>query len=647
MHSFYGGPQGQSFKISAIFPNRAALASDLQATSYSPVKLNEFVIISYGMQNLDAKLNEVYQSQDNDYYKNNVATDLTRYGVNYNATLWQKVYSEDLEPDPQNKIFWYKNDKYSIAGLEDGVTTKVQGSETNNTNNLEYVVLEQENMQDAETSTLSYCYICICDLSGNTPELGVQKTRVLDPNEDPNVKLDITKIDYPQLIFSLPRAVKFHWLEIKDNDTDPDNVKRIDKTFFIMNSLGKGDCIIAINTGKLYTIDYIYLEDLNNDNIDYVRIEDFGGCEIDLVPNFIGNIDDTLETYSKENGEYKLTNPKIEVLPGKYTKGTETDEVFIQEDNGAFSSYDPYYSINIQMPKTYTPTDTHNIGYYETTNEDGSKSTIYMGDNNENDAFDFTTAIVPDNPSKYQFTATIPTPVSIVGIEQSHDYAKDELNNETLTLTNKYEIQLNNKEYNKTIPIKDGRGIKDIRQDKTLTKNLTDTYIITYNDKSTSEFYVENGNGIKDIEIVENDDKTEFALKVICTKKDENENQITETTNYVPKLAGPKGDSVEYIELILLEDNRTEAEKLTISDLVYVRTWLNNTSTVDKSKYDSTNKFLQVNLITYNVADTKKENQILLSSYQAWWNKNNGQWEVTGTISGGTGTAQLDWIDLD
>jgi hypothetical protein len=49
MNSFYDGLTGEHFKFSAIFPSRAALVEDLSSTTYSPVGLDEFVLISYGM----------------------------------------------------------------------------------------------------------------------------------------------------------------------------------------------------------------------------------------------------------------------------------------------------------------------------------------------------------------------------------------------------------------------------------------------------------------------------------------------------------------------------------------------------------------------------------------------------------------------
>ena len=49
MQSFYGGQPGQSFKFGAIFPNRVALAKDLEMKYYSPVGLHEYVLINYDL----------------------------------------------------------------------------------------------------------------------------------------------------------------------------------------------------------------------------------------------------------------------------------------------------------------------------------------------------------------------------------------------------------------------------------------------------------------------------------------------------------------------------------------------------------------------------------------------------------------------
>ena len=78
-NSFYGGPNGQSFRIKQVFNSKATLDADLNDGMASYVQPGEFAIISYGDPN------------DSETYNYNRSLD---EGSDYNATLWQKEYNQ-------------------------------------------------------------------------------------------------------------------------------------------------------------------------------------------------------------------------------------------------------------------------------------------------------------------------------------------------------------------------------------------------------------------------------------------------------------------------------------------------------------------------------------------------------------------------
>ena len=184
MNSFYGGIPGQSFKFSAIFPNRIAMAEDLKKQPYSSIGLNEFVLISYGLANSPYSSGVIDNYYVSDFDKNR-ELDIEKYnGRSFNSTIWQKIYSEELEYD--NGIYWYNGNSYIIADIEDGIN--------------------KENI-----SSSGYCYICLASFTGTTPLLDVTK-QIVAPGEGPAVSIDNTHIDNPLLMFNLPRAIQFHWV---------------------------------------------------------------------------------------------------------------------------------------------------------------------------------------------------------------------------------------------------------------------------------------------------------------------------------------------------------------------------------------------------------------------------------------------------
>lgn len=122
--------------------------------------------------------------------------DLDAEGRAYNATLWQKGYDE-------------------TAGNANGLNYKM-----------------------------------IASLAGNTPKIRVGDTVVLNPVENPDVDIDITDPDQPELTFSLPRAVKFWYGDRLGKRND---ITYIDTSEEYKNC-GIGDYYINKETGFIYLI---------------------------------------------------------------------------------------------------------------------------------------------------------------------------------------------------------------------------------------------------------------------------------------------------------------------------------------------------------------------------------------------------------
>ena len=78
-NTFYAGPNGESFQIREIFPNRKAMDDSLAT---SKLAIGDYVIVSYG----DPSSTE---------YEDNKAIDINQYGNSWNASLWQKAYQKN------------------------------------------------------------------------------------------------------------------------------------------------------------------------------------------------------------------------------------------------------------------------------------------------------------------------------------------------------------------------------------------------------------------------------------------------------------------------------------------------------------------------------------------------------------------------
>lgn len=175
MNSFYGGQQGKSFKISAIFRSanerpsgdpRQSLTGDLNLGWNSPIGIGELVFISYGLPG-------VITSTSYDVYGYNKELD-HNLGHAYNGTIWQKIYKE---PDTGHEI-----PQDELTGIE---------------------ILWAPN-RDAE----GFGYKLIASTTGTTPTLTVQ-TQELLPEQSPDVVINNTDLDFPILTFKLPVMPEF------------------------------------------------------------------------------------------------------------------------------------------------------------------------------------------------------------------------------------------------------------------------------------------------------------------------------------------------------------------------------------------------------------------------------------------------------
>ena len=80
---FYGGLNGQSFEIKETFNTHADIITDLGYGWNSPIGVGEYILINYGEPGTEE-------------YIANRNVDGT---VNWNGTIWQKIYDEDASTE--------------------------------------------------------------------------------------------------------------------------------------------------------------------------------------------------------------------------------------------------------------------------------------------------------------------------------------------------------------------------------------------------------------------------------------------------------------------------------------------------------------------------------------------------------------------
>lgn len=369
MFSFYGGQPGQSFKVTAIFPNRTTLSEDLKQGMFSPVGLNEYVYINYGTQNEEANLNWTEENEETievNAYNYNRLTDNKNYGgKSYNGTLWQKIIGNNLEQeknseegssDVLNKYKYYKygDTPQFITEIEPSSTKIISDNGEQQTNNSEYK------------------YICVGSFTGTTPIFTID-IEPLAPADNPDVTIDSANIDNPILTFKLPRAVKF-WFgnNIQDNRIilPKDDTTSAGDYYIVSDSTiddGNGE---TYNRGEILQLIKYQSTLMELDKQDRA-IYTFKKTNMDIVPGFNSKIiidNDKRDTYQIVNNELILNNgegtiePRNSIndyqislnlpkpyLPGEVTAMTleNSDDLAEVEINKDVSTYD----LNFKIPR--------------------------------------------------------------------------------------------------------------------------------------------------------------------------------------------------------------------------------------------------------------------------------------------------------
>lgn len=190
-YSFYGGQQGKSFEIATIFHNKVEMMQDLMQRYSSNISIGDYVFISYGAQN-----------EQGPSYTNNADIDAKAFGYTYNATLWQKIYTE--EGDEPTELTEYVSKDF-------GLGYKLIASLTGNTPvfKVEYDVIKADQKPSITINVDSPNSVDFPLLTFHLPAsqvLSLSDTIVLDVNEKPSANYDNTNVDKPSIQFSLPQA---------------------------------------------------------------------------------------------------------------------------------------------------------------------------------------------------------------------------------------------------------------------------------------------------------------------------------------------------------------------------------------------------------------------------------------------------------
>lgn len=268
MYSFYGGQAGKPFVISTIFSNKIEMVNDLKMRWSSNIMPGEIVLISYGSYDLVDSDNS-----DKTQYQTNYDIDYPVYGKNYNGTLWEKIYYEPTEQDIEDLFDsdFVVNDDPGGTGFED--ITDGRG----------YAILMNNQEVIFYSRDYGLGYKLITSMTGMTPELGVaDPTIILGPLEDPNVEIDISNVNNPELQFYLPRAVRFFFGDLLGQDSMPqvDAVYSVDSSL-MSSEIRKGDYYINRNTGYVFL-----LNDIQGSSLSFV----FKACFQPPAPETVHNI---------------------------------------------------------------------------------------------------------------------------------------------------------------------------------------------------------------------------------------------------------------------------------------------------------------------------------------------------------------------
>lgn len=214
-YSFYGGQQGKNFEIAAIFKNKIEMMQDLMKRFQSSIAIGDLVLISYGLPN-----------QDSPAYRDNVNLDVGTYGHTYNATLWQKIYTEKGSSQIQDVT----GTEIEYISKDFGLGYKLIAVLTGNTPVFD-VRYDPLKANQKPSVTIDNTNIDIPILTFHLPVsqiLALKNTIVLNANQNPTVAIDNTDINNPKLQFFIPQAQeilpKNVSTTILDVDEDPEVV---------------------------------------------------------------------------------------------------------------------------------------------------------------------------------------------------------------------------------------------------------------------------------------------------------------------------------------------------------------------------------------------------------------------------------------
>lgn len=208
-YSFYGGPPGQSFKVSKVFNNKVELQEDLSARWSSTIGIGEYVFISYGMAD----------TEDSDY-QNNLSIDKAMYGKNYNTTLWQKIYTEDgddssdeysgLEHFYAASAMWGLGYKLIavLTGSSPSITIKAEAE------NADYTLMEVDEDKSDLNSPIFTIHLPQSQILKYDPETDFTATKA---DTEPTFKLDSSNINEPEIKVTMPRSQVLQYDETSED----------------------------------------------------------------------------------------------------------------------------------------------------------------------------------------------------------------------------------------------------------------------------------------------------------------------------------------------------------------------------------------------------------------------------------------------
>lgn len=209
---FYGGINGQSFKITSKFDNFVALIADAnKGWNSSACMVGEYAVIDYGDPEADAS----------SPYQTNKAIDFNYDGKYYNATVWQKIYTELTSSTDQvvvgqtsgvangigyKLLFYVAVPPFSVTTNNPGVITLDPGDGAGGMTNPTVMATDTGDVYNFQFSLPKAWDIALDDEQGDEEHPGVIW---VSPEVDPEVENTRTTTDTKYFTFTLPYAQNF------------------------------------------------------------------------------------------------------------------------------------------------------------------------------------------------------------------------------------------------------------------------------------------------------------------------------------------------------------------------------------------------------------------------------------------------------